>query len=210
MRLRPTFVALLALLVAGFVRAEGDAGAGAARYAACASCHGGDGGGEQALQAPRLTHLQPAYLSSQLRKFKSGLRGGNGASASAVQMAGMAATLADGQAIADVVAYIGTLESDPSAATITGDPQLGGDYYNQFCGACHGARAEGNPALDSPRLAGSDDWYLMAQLEAFRSGQRGAHPDDRTGRQMKAMAALLPDEKAMADVVAFIRSLAAQ
>jgi cytochrome c553 len=210
MRLRSTFVALLALLVAGLVRAEGDAGSGAALYAACASCHGADGGGDRALHAPRLTHLQPAYLSAQLRKFKSGLRGGSGAGAPAVQMAAMAATLADDQAIADVVAYIGTLESDPSPETITGDPQLGGDYYNQFCGACHGARAEGNPALDSPRLAGSDDWYLMAQLEAFRSGQRGAHPDDRTGRQMKAMAALLPDEKVMADVLAFIRGLAAQ
>ena len=210
MRLRSTFVALLALLAAGFARAEGDAGAGAALYAACASCHGADGGGDRALQAPRLTHLQPAYLSVQLRKFKSGLRGGSGAGLSAAQMAGMAATLADDQAIADVVAYIGTLQSDPSPATITGDPQRGADYYNQFCGACHGARAEGNPALDSPRLAGSDDWYLMAQLEAFRSGQRGSHPDDRTGRQMKAMAALLPDEKSRADVVAFIRSLAAQ
>ena len=89
-----------------------------------------------------------------------------------------------------------------------GDQQLGGDYYNQFCGACHGARAEGNAALNSPRLAGSDDWYLLAQLAAFADGVRGAHKDDRTGRQMRAMAGVLPDDQARADVVAFIRSLA--
>ena len=76
------------------------------------------------------------------------------------------------------------------------------------CGACHGAAAEGNVALNSPRLAGSDDWYLLAQLQAFRSGQRGSHPEDRTGRQMRAMAGVLPDEQSMRDVVAFIRTLA--
>ena len=72
----------------------------------------------------------------------------------------------------------------------------------------HGPAAEGNVALNSPRLAGSDDWYMVAQLQAFRSGQRGTHPDDRTGRQMRAMAGVLPDDKAIADVVAFVNSLA--
>jgi cytochrome c553 len=123
-------------------------------------------------------------------------------------MAGMAGTLSDEQAIADVAAYIASLVSEVSPVTVQGDQQLGGDYYNQFCGACHGARAEGNAALNSPRLAGSDDWYLLAQLAAFADGVRGAHKDDRTGRQMRAMAGVLPDDQARADVVAFIRSLA--
>jgi cytochrome c553 len=187
--------------------AAGDPAAGKALYTTCVSCHG-EGGGNQALNAPRLTHLSEAYLESQLNKFKAGIRGGPGASTPAVQMAGMAGTLADEQAIADVAAYMTSLDSEVSPVSVQGDQQLGGDYYNQFCGACHGARAEGNAALNSPRLAGSDDWYLLAQLAAFGDGVRGAHKDDRTGRQMRAMAGVLPDDKARADVVAFIRSLA--
>ena len=84
---------------------------------------------------------------------------------------------------------------------------MGADYYNQFCGACHGAGALGNPSLNSPRLAGTDDWYLEAQLLAFRSGERGARPEDTTGRQMRAMAVILPDERAVRDVVAYLQSL---
>jgi cytochrome c553 len=145
---------------------------------------------------------------AQLEKFRAGLRGGEGATASARQMAPMAASLPDEQALLDVAAYIASLDSAPSPATVSGDVALGGDYFNQFCGACHGPKAEGNVALHSPALAGSDDWYLMAQLKAFRDGSRGAHPEDRSGRQMRAMAAVLPSEQALADVVAFIRSLA--
>ena len=48
----------------------------------------------------------------------------------------------------------------------------------------------------------------MNYLKAFRAGMRGAHPEDRTGRQMLAMAGVLLDEEAMRDVVAFIGSLA--
>lgn len=208
MRLTAKGLALSLLLTSTCAWAGGDAGAGASVYATCAGCHGAAGEGNGELKAPRLNHLGAAYLATQLEKFKAGIRGGPGAGTAAVQMAGVAAGLPDGQAVADVVAYIDTLEGEPSPATVKGDPRLGGDYYNQFCGACHGARAEGNPALNAPRLAGSDDWYLMAQLDAFRVGSRGAHSQDRSGRQMRAMAGVLPDERARADVVAFIRHLA--
>jgi cytochrome c553 len=186
---------------------EGNAEAGKALYAPCAACHGPAAGGNPAMQAPRLAHLGEAYLAAQLGKFRNGQRGGAGASATAVQMAGMAATLADDQALADVASYIATLDGAVSAATVEGDPAMGGDYYNQFCGACHGREAQGNPALNAPRLAGSDDWYLMSQLQAFREGQRGTDADDRTGKQMRMMASTLPNEQAVKDVVAFIRSL---
>jgi cytochrome c553 len=195
------------LFSAGSACIGADTADGRALYAACASCHGSAGEGNATLQAPRISHLQPAYLGSQLQKFRSGQRGGEGASASAVQMAGMASTLAGDAAVDKVVAYIGSLDSRPPVATVEGDIALGADYYNQFCGACHGARAEGNASLKSPRLAGSDDWYLLAQLADFRAGRRGTHPDDRTGRQMRSMAAVLPDESAMRDVIAFIGSI---
>lgn len=87
------------------------------------------------------------------------------------------------------------------------DLEQGASYYRQFCAACHGPAAEGNPALNSPRLVGADDWYIVSQLEAFRSGSRGNDPRDRTGKQMRVMAVVLPDSAAVASVAAYIRSL---
>ena len=196
---------LAALLLAVVLPAAGQDGQAA--YATCVACHGANAEGNAALKAPRLKHLPAVYLSAQLQKFKGGIRGGEGGSATAAQMAPMAMTLADDAAITAVADYIAGLESDASPATIEGDVALGADYYNQFCGACHGGDGAGNPALNSPRLTGSDDWYLAEQIRAFRAGERGAHPDDRTGRQMRAMAMVLPSDQAVADVVAFIRSL---
>jgi cytochrome c553 len=204
MRLIVTMLIALASIQA---MADADLQAGKAAYAVCASCHGPQAQGNEALKAPRLDHLSSVYLAAQLQKFKSGARGGQGATPESMQMAGMAAALADQQAIENVSAYIASIEGAANKTTVAGDATLGGDYYNQFCGACHGAAAEGNPALNSPALAGTDDWYLLAQLEAFKSGARGSHPEDRTGKQMQAMSRVLPSEQAMRDVVAFIGTL---
>ena len=176
-------------------------------YASCAACHGAQGEGNRSLNAPRLTHLSPVYIVEQLQKFKAGVRGGSDASDSARQMAAMAATLSDDQAMYDIASYIATLTGEVSAVTVEADAEVGAGYYRQFCAACHGPAAEGNPALNSPRLAGADDWYLVAQLEAFRGGVRGSHAQDRTGKQMRAMAGVLPDDAAVAAVAAYIRSL---
>jgi cytochrome c553 len=207
--MRLTKILLLALmpLLPALTWADGNPERGKSLYTVCAACHGDQAQGNSALSAPRLNHLALEYLASQLGKFKSGQRGGADGSALSRQMAPMAATLADAAAVADVSAYIVSLGGGPSEASIDGDAVLGGDFYNQLCGACHGASAEGNLALNSPRLAGTDDWYLIEQLRAFRAGERGVHADDRTGKQMRAMAMVLPDDAAIANVVAFIRSL---
>lgn len=204
------FTALLGFLFIGAMPSfsAGDVEAGKKAYVSCSACHGSNAQGNAALSAPRLTHLESVYVVAQLQKFKTGVRGGQGSSSSAMQMAGMAAILSDEQAIQDVAAYLATLESPVSAASVSGDVAVGADYFNQFCGACHGAAAQGNIALNSPRLAGGDDWYLVAQLQAFRTGTRGTHAQDRTGKQMRAMAGLLPDDKTIVDVVAFIRGIA--
>lgn len=206
---RIKWIALLATqaLLTSLAFAEGDVAQGKTVYTSCVSCHGKQGGGNAELAAPRLSHLPAVYILAQLDKFRSGTRGGKETSAAAQQMAAMAATLTDEQALYDVATYVATLQGAGTPAAVSGDVVLGGDYYNQFCGACHGAAAQGNPALNSPPLAGADDWYLVSQLQAFREGVRGSQPDDKTGRQMRAMASVLPNEKAIADVVAYISSL---
>lgn len=87
----------------------GDAAAGAQSYATCTACHGPDGKGNQALNAPPITGQHDWYLASQIKKFKSGIRGTHPKDVTGAQMRPMAMTLADEQAIKNVVAHIGTL-----------------------------------------------------------------------------------------------------
>ncbi len=70
-----------------------------------------------------------------------------------------------------------------------------------------GAKAEGNVAINAPRLADQDDWYLVRQLQNYKKGLRGAHPKDTFGAQMKPMAAMLANDQAINNVVVYIRSL---
>jgi len=176
-------------------------------YAPCAACHGVSAEGDLALRAPRLNHLRPVYILAQLDKFQRGLRGGADATPAAQQMAASTALLPPAERLPDLAIYISELESSVSESTLaSGDAIAGGRTFMRLCGACHGANAGGNVALNAPRLAGADDWYLLDQLHAFREGQRGRHREDRTGRQMRNMAAMLDNEQALQDVIAYIRS----
>ena len=51
------------------------------------------------------------------------------------------------------------------------------------------------------------DWYLLRQLQNFKSGVRGAHSRDRYGEQMGFMARNLKDDQAMQDLVAYMNTL---
>ncbi len=201
----PPLFGLFLAIMACVARAD-DADA-AALYAPCAACHGAAAEGNVALRAPRLNHLRPVYILAQLDKFQHGLRGGKEASVAAQQMAESSELLPTAERLPELAFYISELTSLASSSTLQGgDPVAGGKSFMRLCGACHGANAGGNVALNAPRLAGADDWYLLAQLKAFREGQRGRHREDRSGRQMRNMAAMLRDEEALLDVIAFIRS----
>lgn len=91
---------------------EGDVERGEQLYASCAACHGADGQGNQALNAPRLAGQSDWYLVRQLEAFKAGIRGTNPLDSLGAQMRPMALILPDDQAIRDVVAYINTLEPE--------------------------------------------------------------------------------------------------
>jgi len=85
----------------------GDAQRGSVTYnGICAACHGADGAGNEQMGAPRLRHTNDWYLFSALQRFKAHIRGNNPPLGPVMQ--GMAASLADEQAIKDVVAYITT------------------------------------------------------------------------------------------------------
>jgi cytochrome c oxidase subunit 2 len=88
------------------------------------------------------------------------------------------------------------------------DVAAGKVLYN-VCAACHGPAGAGNQALNSPRIAGQEDWYLKRQLEAFKAGIRGTTPGDVPGSQMRPMAMTLADAAAIDNVVAYIKTLTA-
>lgn len=82
-----------------------------------------------------------------------------------------------------------------------------GKSLYQICAACHGEKAMGNPANQAPRLNGQHPWYLASQLKNFRAGIRGMDDQDTNGRVMQPMSMTLPDDQAVADVVAYISTL---
>jgi len=187
-------------------QAPGDAAAGKPLYAVCAACHGLQAQGNPALHAPKLSGQGDWYLKRQLKYFKNGARGTHDKDVFGKMMAPMAATLGDEAAIDNVVAYIKTLPDNPAPPTVKKDTTDGQRIY-VTCGACHGADGRGMQATNAPRLAGMSDWYLVTQLKNFKQGIRGAHPKDMYGPQMASMAAILVDDEATSDLVAYINSL---
>jgi cytochrome c oxidase subunit 2 len=102
------------------------------------------------------------------------------------------------------------LQQQPTYADIAGAPSgdvEAGKVSFAACAACHGQQAEGNLALNAPKLAGLDAWYLKRQLQNYKPGIRGSDPNDMLGAQMRGMAAALVDDAAINNVVAYIGSL---
>jgi len=151
-------------LGAPLAHAAGDVAKGKAAFTVCEACHGKNAEGNKALGAPHLAGMPDWYLVRQLANFKSGLRGADPKDTFGTQMRPMAQTLADDAAVANVVAYIGSLTAPAPETTVKGDAAAGKTAY-ATCAACHGANGEGNQALNAPKLSGQHDWYLARQLQ---------------------------------------------
>ncbi len=193
-------------LVAVYPAWGGDAAAGKAAYGVCLACHGANGEGNAAVNAPALAGQPAWYTARQLNNYKQGIRGTNPKDTYGTQMRPMSMTLADDTAIANVSAYIASLSPPKNKATLDGDAGKGKALYGT-CVACHGAKGEGNEALNAPPLSMLQDWYLVRQLANFKAGIRGADPKDAYGAQMRPMAMILADEQAIKDVSAHIVTL---
>ena len=127
------------------------------------------------------------------------------------QLCGIAHFAMRGKVIVDEEpAFQAWLSSHPtfaqSRAQVAGDAAAGKPLF-AVCAACHGLQAEGNPALNAPKLSGQGDWYLKRQLHHFKSGARGTHDKDVFGKMMAPMVATLVDDAAINNVVAYIKTL---
>ena len=88
----------------------GDPQAGQALFATCSACHGDNGAGNQDLKAPRIAGTDDWYLATELRKFRSGVRGASPKDMEGRLMRPMARGLPNEDAIRNVVAYVETLK----------------------------------------------------------------------------------------------------
>ena len=182
---------------------------GKALYTPCIACHGVNGEGNAALNAPGIAGQSETYLIRQLWEFKKGLRGAEEGDTIGAQMRPMAMALPDGMAIANVAAYISSMPATTPPATVEGDVANGEKQYISKCGACHGGKGWGNEALYTPRLTMLGDAYLIRQVKKFQEGMRGASDESTYGKQMALMAKAVSEQE-LNDIAAFLNELAAE
>ena len=209
-----------------------DPAAGETLWPHCAFCHTADGLGFVRWDAPKIAGQEAWYVETQLRNFIERRRGYHPEDIPGLQMAIYTGPLIDDEIIASMAAFIERLPVTPeepapfpfafmppdrpfnwesqfaqSNAPEPGDVDRGRTFY-AACAACHGQNLEGNQMLNSPRLDNKQDWYLVRQLQYFKYGVRGTAEGDVYGRQMAAIMGVLPDEQAIADVVAYMMTMA--
>ena len=177
-------------------------------YETCVPCHGTNGSGNRVLGAPEIAGLPKWYLVAQLEHFQHGIRGADPRDREGARMRPMARTLNRPGDVESVAEYVATLvPMSPGTTLAAGDTAAGAVSYNNVCTTCHGADAMGNEGLGAPPLRHQRDWYMLVQLEKYKGGLRGTHPEDAAGLQMAAMTQTLPDSTAMVNVIAYIRAL---
>ena len=152
----------------------------------CLVCHGTDLHGNDTVGGANLSILPDWYVARQLKGFRQGWRGTNGQDKIAQEMMAVAVAMEAASIdqaatfVADTPARRGRSATDFDDATAQADTGL--------CQTCHGERLQGNQTTGAPPLAGQSAAYLLRQFTAFRSGDRGKHPDDTYGQQMRGIA----------------------
>jgi cytochrome c553 len=205
---KPTAVALAALLAAACDNTPPPVGMarGAELYETCTPCHGENAAGDPAIEAPAIAGLPQWYIESQLQSFQNGWRGKHAEDLPALRMRPMAVTLNREGDIPSVAEYVAAMPPVYPASTLHGNAGAGAAQYEAVCVACHGPDGLGQQALFSPPIVQLPDWYLVQELRNFRSGARGAHPDDIWGGTMRANTVVMTDQ-AMEDVIAYVQTL---
>lgn len=192
------------------LHAEGIAGAGKEKAAACGSCHG-ENGNSSVPTFPKLAGQHGSYLEKQLHAFKDGSRNDP-------MMSGMAAPLSD-KDIADIAEYYETKKISSNAAPTlpaaededdaqkAATPQKtmpellaegdnlyrNGDLTHNIsaCIACHGPNGEGNKPAGFPVIQAQHADYLIKTLTDFKNGVRSTNPEN----MMRMIAQKMTDEQ---------------
>jgi cytochrome c553 len=199
-------VASLAVVASGCLRPEGahQPFTGKELFRACTSCHGDQGLGNPAIQAPAIAGLPDWYVEAQLTKFRTGVRGAHPDDIEGLRMRPMSRQLMNHDEVVTVSKYVAQLAHHKAAPEVKGGDASAGAGSYAVCVACHGDKGQGNVAMKAPPIAQLPDWYMLSQLKKFKAGIRGTNPADVTGAQMRAMSMTVADEQAMKNVVAYV------
>ena len=190
MRLLRIIVSTILFLGSFCAFASGDPERGEPLTLVCSACHGVDGNSPMGT-FPNIAGQNQEYLLKQLREIKSGAR-------AAMMMTGILDNL-DDQQLSDIAAFYSQHEEKIGQA----DPELvglGESIYRAgikrkkvaACAACHSPDGSGNGPAGFPMLRGQWPDYTIAQLQAFRSGQRH---NDGDSRMMRLTAMDLSDQE---------------
>lgn len=188
--------AVLLLAGAGFLSgtalAAGDPEAGQSKVVTCGACHGQDGASPIDPSYPVLAGQNERYLLRQLQMIQTGER-------NIALMAGQLTGKTD-QDLADMAAYYAALparvaqaQSDEEALAHAESIYRGGilDKGVAACAACHSPSGAGNGPAGFPLVGGQSAAYTVAQLTAYREGERAT--DETYGGMMRGVASKLTD-----------------
>jgi cytochrome c oxidase subunit 2 len=195
--------ALLVVLLATPLAGRAD-DRGAALFQLCAQCHGDAAEGNPSFAAPAIAGLPLWYVQSQLRKFRTGLRGRHFDDLEGMRMRPMSLTLRSDEDVDAVAAHVAALPVAQPAATLSGGDAARGETGYAVCASCHGQKGEGSQEQSAPPLVGMSDWYLLSSMQKFKDGVRGGDLNDMTAVMMRPMAMALADQNAMKDIIAYI------
>jgi cytochrome c553 len=165
--------------------------AGKTAAAACSGCHG-EAGTSAMAGTPSLSGLNPQYLVTAMKAYRSGDRKDE-------TMKALVATLSE-QDINKIALFYALQKPARAEAAAAGDAGAG-KAAAAPCAGCHGNDGVSTTPT-TPSLAGQDAQYLAAALLAYKSGARA----DET---MKSLSAEL-NEQAAQDLAAYYATLEPQ
>ena len=179
---------------------------GAELFEACVPCHGAAGEGSTTLGVPAIAGLPAWYVSAQLERFQTGVRGQHADDSGGLRMQAMSRQLRSETETRAVARHVASLPHVASTAAIAAGDAAAGQRAYLLCASCHGVTGSGFEAGNVPPLAGMDDWYVAAQIRKFKNGVRGTMPGDAFGPVMRAVATPLSAED-VNQVAAYVHAL---
>lgn len=143
-------------------------------YRECAACHRPEGWGLHNGSVPQIAAQHRRVVIKQLADIRAGNRDN-------LLMAPYASVerIGGAQAVADVAAYIDTLEISVDTGKGPGDDLgFGERVFRENCTRCHGATGQGKDETFVPRIQAQHYNYLVRQFEMIRDGERrNANPE---------------------------------
>jgi cytochrome c553 len=137
-------------------------------YRECAACHKPEGSGLVSGSVPQIAGQHLKVVIKQLADIRAGNR-----DSTLMAPYASAESIGGPQAIADVAAYVDSLEISIANGKGTGDDlALGKTLYQQHCSECHGQAGEGDNESSVPRIQAQHYKYLLRQFQWIRDGKR--------------------------------------